>query len=226
MCPRQAEPREKPVSHLSLDQSFPTSALLIFGLTILGRGGLSQIFCGMLCSVPGLYLRDAISNPSCSPKWQSKMSPDTADYPLGKQITLGWEPLGWLKGWNTWAEVSFAWCPCLHCMALWVISVLAGSCFIWQHSSRQNIGHCEMLLVWRQICLFLSSWLADMFSLGHLRQPCSKWSPQLSVGPVPSAGKFVSIASGGWGKWFENLEESTRTNEYMKQPDGLGNFWQ
>ena len=43
--------------------------------------------------------------------------------------------------------------------------------------------------------MFLSPWLAGMLSSGHLRQPSSKWSPQLSMGPVPSAGKFVSIAS-------------------------------
>ena len=74
--------------------------------------------------------------------------------------------------------------------------------------------------------MFLSPWLAGMFFLGggQLRQPFSKWSPQLSMGPVPSAGRFANIVSEEVGAHGLRIWETAQVQRINETIQCIGNF--
>lgn len=72
------------------DQSFSTSALLIFWVFVVEG---CPVPCRMFSSIPHLYPRDASNKPCHSCKKQKWMSPDIGKCPLGGKITPSWKIL-------------------------------------------------------------------------------------------------------------------------------------
>ena len=77
--------------------------------------------------------------------------------------------------------------------------------------------------------MFLSLWLAGVFFFlgGAVKATFSKWSPQLSMGPVPSAGRFANIVSeevGAHGLRIWETAQVQRINETMRKENILNDF--